>query len=85
VNAASLNVWPPTIKIALPFAAIVPIYVPYVLDLRHGAQHSANNCTHFVRPFAKHAIQNARNTPGTWNVAEFAQLLVITVLNVVTK
>ena len=73
MNAVSLNAWPQIIKIALPFAVIVPIYAPCVLDLKHGAQLTANNCTRSALPFAKHATKNARNTPGTWNVAEFAQ------------
>ena len=85
MNAASPNVWPLTIKIALQFAEIVPTYVLCVLDLKHGDQHSANNCMRFVLPFAKYATTNAPSMLSIWNVAEFAQLLVNTVLNVVTK
>lgn len=73
MNAASLNVWPPTIKIALPFAAIVPIYVHCAQDLKHGAQYSANNCIHFVLPFAKHATTNAPSMLSIWNVAGYAR------------
>lgn len=73
MNAALPNVWPQTIKIALPFAAIVPIYVLCAQDLKHVAQLSLNNYTRFVLPFAKNATPNVRNTPGIWNVAEYAR------------
>jgi hypothetical protein len=73
VNAALPNAWRQTIKIALPFAAIVPIYVLCAQDLKQEALHSANNYIRSALPFAKHATQNARNTPGTWNVAEYVR------------
>lgn len=85
MNAASPNAWPQTIKIALPFAVTAQIYAPCVLDLKHEALFTANNYTCSALPFAKHATQNARNTPGTWNVAKFAPKPVKIVLLAVKK
>jgi hypothetical protein len=85
VNAASPNAWRQTIKIALPFAVTAQIYAPCVLDLKQEALLTANNYTCSALPFAKHATQNARNTPGIWNVAEFAQKPVKIVLLAVKK